>query len=168
MSATYPTTARILAERALEMACGQLCVDWAVGLLVEGHSGHYVQMLASLDPPLNPFEVADLRDRTLREMGASALVGPQAILTYARELLIGLLQGQGEIVDVLATLKDLCIRHDYDRDLFDFYRLFFAYRDLQTTANQWYWPGASRDNIESIVLQRAAQFVESRLGELPA
>lgn len=45
-----PTTARILAELALQVPCGQTCVDWAVGMLTAGHEGENLGMLAAASP----------------------------------------------------------------------------------------------------------------------
>jgi hypothetical protein len=167
MTRRYPTTAQILAERALDMPCGQVCVDWAVGLLVEGFSSRQVEMLASLDPPFNLFDVAELRDRALREVNAPDLQKRDAVYVYARERLLSLLAGQDGLGDVLGVLKDLCIEHDMDRNLLDFYLLYFAYDGLVSFGDQYYWEGATRDNIESIVLERARAFVESGLGRVP-
>jgi hypothetical protein len=47
----------------------------------------------------------------------------------------------------------------YPHDLYDFYLLYFAYSDLQDASVQWYWEGATRDNILAIIGERAAAFV---------
>ena len=155
------TTARILSDRALREPCGQECVDWAANMLEQGRGGRYLQMLASLAAPLNSFEVADLRDKALEEQEAPPLEAKDAVLVYARERLSSALSGDEDFLDVLADLKDLCIADGYNRALYDFYKLFFAYSDLQSSTVQWYWPGATRENIEQIVRERATRFTES-------
>ncbi len=124
-------------------------------------------MLASLDPPFDLFEVAELRDRALREVNAPDLQKRDAAYVYARERLLSLLAGQDGLGDVLGVLKDLYIERDMDRDLLDFYLLYHAYDGLVSFGDQYHWEGATRDNIESIVLDRARAFVESGLGRVP-
>jgi len=160
------TTARILAGKALEERCSHQCVDWAIGLLAQGHSGRYLQMLASLAAPLNHFEVADLRDRTLRELNIPELKDTDAVLAYARERLSAFVAGEESLERTLADLKDLCIVDDYNRDLYDFYSLYYAHSDLKIDKVQRYWNGATRDNIEQIIRDRAQTFLKSDLGRL--
>jgi hypothetical protein len=64
-------TTRLLASKALRRPCGQECVDWAVSMLEQGFDGRYLGILAGLTPPFNPFDLADLRDRALKELGIS-------------------------------------------------------------------------------------------------
>ena len=64
-------------------------------------------------------------------------------------------------IATLTIIKDLCIARDYQRDIYDFYLLYFAYTDLQESEVQWYWEGATRENIASIVRDRAEVFLQS-------
>jgi hypothetical protein len=38
--------------------------------------------------------------------------------------------------------------------------LSFAQDDLHTSGATWYWPGATRENIEETIRQRAAQWLQ--------
>ena len=118
-------------------------------------------MLASLVPPINHFEVAELRDKALSENGVADITRPRAVRLYAAELLRALLAGDAGIVEALKPISDLCIFEDYPSDLLDFYKLYFAYTDLLEFEVQWHWEGADTANIDSIVLDRAAKFVQS-------
>jgi hypothetical protein len=155
------TTARILAEKALQATCGQECVDWAVSMLEQGRDGHYLTMLAGMSPPLNHFEVADYRDRSLRELGIANISDSEAVAAYSAEHLRLALAGEVDLISTLSVIKDLCIAHDYQRDIYDFYTLYFAYTDLQESDFQWYWEGATRENIVSIIRRRAEVFLQS-------
>jgi len=48
-------------------------------------------------------------------------------------------------------LKDICIELDYEKYLYDFFSLYFAKDDLSYSENQWYWNGATRENIEKTI-----------------
>lgn len=153
------TTARILADKALQQPCGQACVDWAISMLEQGRDGGYLSMLASMAPPFNHFEVAELRDRSLQELGVAEVSDAEAITRYATETLRLAASGAIELEPALAIVKDLCVATDYSDDLHDFYLLYFAYTDLQESEVQWYWEGATRSNIESIVRERAQAYL---------
>jgi hypothetical protein len=43
----------------------------------------------------------------------------------------------------------------------DFYLLHHAWERLQTDEVQWYWPGATKDNIDDIIRDRAIEFVKA-------
>lgn len=155
------TTARILADKALQKVCGQECVDWAMSMLEQGGDGHYLAMLATMSPPFNHFEIASYRDHALKELGISDIDASRAVSTYAAERLRLLLNDEADPVSVLGVIKDLCVANGYQRDIFDFYLLYLAYTDLQEYETQWYWNGATRENIVSIIRQGAEAFIQS-------
>ncbi|MGD9632409.1 MAG: hypothetical protein AB7G28_02145 [Pirellulales bacterium] len=155
------SNAQILAERALEQSCGQQCVDWAVGLIEEGHAEDFVLRLAGMLPPYNHFEIKDLRDKALAELRIDALPSDEAVTKYVVEILQLALSGGANLVESLALVKELCIANGYQKNIMDFYLLFFAYEDLQSYDTQWYWDGAEGQNIQSIIRDRATAFLEA-------
>jgi hypothetical protein len=153
------TTTRILAYKALQVPCGRECVDWAISKLEEGKSGHHLAMLAGMVAPFNHFEMADLRDRAMRELGVPERSDVLAVEAYAAERLRRALAGEDDLGDALRVVKDLCVAQGMCRELRDFYLLYFAHSDLQEYGTQRYWPGATRENILSIIAQRSAELV---------
>jgi hypothetical protein len=115
-------------------------------------------------PPYNHFELADLRDRSLRELGISDLDDSMAVRTFAAERLRLALAGEVDLIETISTIKDLCIAQNYLKELYDFYLLYWAYSDLRDSECQWYWQGATRDNVESLIRQRAEQFLREFAG----
>ena len=161
---TEVTTARILADKALQEPCGQECVDWAVSMLTAGSDGANLTMLASMAPPYNHFEVAGFRDRALAEVGAPNLGVDDAVQVYAAERLRLALRGKANMLGTLRVVKDLCVAHDYQRDLYDFYLLYFAADSLRGSVHQSYWDSATRANIDDIVREQAQRFIAHTLG----
>jgi hypothetical protein len=155
------TTKQVLAEKALNETCGNQCVEWAIGMLESGHDANYLLRLAGMLPPYNHFEIADLRDRALNELGAHDISTFDAVTAYAVELLDSALRGDVDILHALARVNDLCIANDYQHNIMEFYLLYFAHSDLQLSDVQWYWDGADAENILSIIRDRATAFVES-------
>jgi hypothetical protein len=155
------TTARILADKALQETCGQECADWAVSMLEQGNDGHYLAILAGTSPPFHHFEIADYRDRALRELGIPDISHSAAVTAYSAERLRLALGGEADLFATLALIKDLCVARDYQPDIYDFYLLYFAYADLEDSEVQWYWEDATRENIVSIIRDRAESFIQS-------
>lgn len=156
------TTARILFDKAFQnssrQSC-QACVDWAVKMLVQGRDGDCLEMLASMSTPFNDFEIADYRDRALVELQIEDVSKTQAAMMYAIELAQSAYTGQIDLVSALRSLKDICVECNYEKNLYDFYLLYFAYDDLQSSEVQWYWDGANRGNIDSIIRDRIHSFL---------
>lgn len=156
------TTAHLLSDLALQETCGQQCVEWAIGMLESGHESHSLLRLAGMLPPYNHFEIAALTDRALNELHVNRKPPVDAALAYAAELLGSALAGEIDIVLANSTVAELSIALDYQRELSDFTMLYWAHKDLQYGDVQWYWDGATCDNIREIMRQRAEEFLAKR------
>lgn len=154
------STARILADKALQNPCGQECVDWAVSMLEQGQDGRHLVFLAGMAPPHNHFELAELRDRALEEVGVIGASDEIALRRYAAEELQRALAGEADLVEILRAFKDLCVGNDYRHELYDLYLLYFAYTDLLDSGEQHYWPGATRKNILPFIREQAEQLAQ--------
>jgi hypothetical protein len=65
---------------------------------------------------------------------------------------------------ILAELAQLCIERGYDHDLMPFYLLHYAWSDLETGDQQWYWQGATRSNIWGIIRTQFETFAQRNSG----
>jgi hypothetical protein len=165
MDSMRVTTAEIVARRALEMTCGQECVDWATDVLTAGRDTPHLRMLAGAEGPHNHFELAELRDRTLDELGEAPVSHVDGVRIYARERLRAATAGSADLRVEIAVVADLCSTNDYPGELHDFYLLHNAYEDLQSLGVQFYWPDADRANILAIMKHRAEEFVRDESGD---
>ncbi len=156
------STTRILAERSLAETCGQQCVDWAIGMLITGFDSDYLRRLASMTPPFNHFQIAELRDHALEENGLSITDVATNLSNFSAEILANALQDTSKTLDALKTVKDLCVANDFQTDLYEFYQLYFAAIDLQEQAYQYYWPDATRDTIDAVLNQQIEKFLDVR------
>ncbi|CRX38457.1 hypothetical protein [Estrella lausannensis] len=148
-----PTTARILADKALMRTCGQECVDWALGMLDQGHDGEAFCVLACMSPPYNHFEMAELRDKALSSLNLGDIQLSEALWGYAKETMKATIKGEKDVGSALNLLRILYFEGGFLQELQDSYLLYYAYMDLQESEYQYYWDGATRDNINQIVLQ---------------
>jgi hypothetical protein len=60
-------------------------VEWAAAMLTAGHDTPHLRRLAGLLSPVNAFEVAELRDRALDELGFAPTAPDVALRQFAAE-----------------------------------------------------------------------------------
>jgi hypothetical protein len=147
--------------KALERRCGQECVEWAIGLLESGISTRNINILAGMTPPFNPFEMAELRDRVLEDLKIPDLSREESIVAYAAELASDALADARSPFALLQELSELCIAEGYMRELHNCYLLANAWEDLLDRNIQWYWDGATLENIEMLASNELSRLAAS-------
>lgn len=165
MRESAPSTALILARRALQLTCGNECVRWAESLLETGGDSVHLRMLAGATERGNHFELAALRDRALEELGVPCVARDEAVRRLAAEWL----QEAGSDVDRLwlavQSVCELAISADHPSELEDFYLLAYAHADLRDWGEQHYWRGVTRvDELEAVMRSRVATFIQPGQG----
>jgi hypothetical protein len=154
-------TRAIQGARVLNYGPDQRWVDWAASLLVEGADTPGLRVLAGLLPPFNAFEVTQLLDRTLDELGAPVLMQEEAPAAYAYPLVAELMQNPESTDEMLEQLSQLCIATDHPSALMPFYLLHHARCDLVVQGHQHYWDGADRSNIDQLVQDEARRWLQT-------
>lgn len=153
------STIEILARRKLEHSCGQECVDWAIGMLERGFESRSLLMLAAMTPPLHHFEIRDLRDRALEEMGLPERHLEDPVTAYVVAMVSAALSDVSALREVFATVAAIAIETGHPEELMPFYLLYFAAEAIERQSMQWYWPDANRTNIGRIMLEEAERFL---------
>lgn len=159
-----PTTTEILARRMLERECGQECVDWAIGMLERGYDSTALRVLAGLTPPFSHYEVCSLRDRALGETRAAELAIEDPINAWVAEIAYESTHDTGGLRVIFGRVAHLAMELGHPADLEPFFLLHFAAEDLIGSEMQWYWPGATKDNIDEIMVQEAQRFIAQHAG----
>lgn len=160
MKPRVPSTKEILVQRVLNRPADETWVDWAVSMLQAGYDTLHLAILAGETVPFNQFEMISILDKALAELGHDWSDREAVVRDCAIELLQKMLACQITSGDALRELADMCIEMDYPPDLYDFYLLYFAQDDLRTSEVQWYWPDATRDNIEETIRQYATRWLQ--------
>jgi len=131
------------------------CVKWAEAALCEDFDTPSLRILAGLNDPLNFFEVKSYAEAALKELGIQIPSASQAVSAYAKDII----QNPETIRLNLKKLSDLCIEHEYQDDIYDFYLRHCALGDFDYGEVQYYWEGATKDNIESIVVKKCNEYI---------
>jgi hypothetical protein len=145
------STNRVVLEAAREKSCGQDLVDWAAQQIRNGVDSPHLRLLAGATHPYNHFELVDWRVKTFLELGIQVPSLDAAIGQYAAERLEAVSSaGDEALIAVVAELKDLCIETDYNREIYDFYILYFAREDLKDLGHTPHLPEGNSGNILSL------------------
>ena len=136
------------------------CVKWAEAALCEDFDTPSLRILAGLSDPLNFFEVKSYAEAALKELGIEIPSSTQSVSAYAKDIAHDIINSPISVRENLKKLFDLCIAHDYQDDIFDFYLLHCALNDFDYGDVQHYWEGATKDNIESIVIEKCNEYIE--------
>lgn len=134
------------------------CVKWAEAALNENFDSPSLRILAGLCDPLNFFEVKDYAEAALSELGIEIPCGSRVVSAYAKDIADDIINNPETIRLSLKKLFELCIAHDYQDDIYDFYLLHCAWGDFDHGEFQHYWDGATKENIESIVIEKCKEY----------
>ncbi len=148
ISSTY----EILALKVLNRSVDNTWIDWAIKMLQSGHDTEHLLILAGEAPPYNQFELNSLTNKVLDELSLDYSDKDQTIKNYACYLIDEVFEGRRKAFTVLDILKDIYVEVGREGYLYDFYSLYYAKDDLIYSENQWYWDGADRTNIDTIIL----------------
>jgi len=146
-----PRTYEIQAGFLLGLSALQNWVDWATEAIVAGYDSESLRILAGLESPFDEQEINRLSKRAFDELNIIPLKMENSIPYFIGPIFRQISNGEITRKEALLKLKDLCLATNYAKPLMDFYLLYFALSDLETSELQWYWKGANRENINKII-----------------
>lgn len=136
------------------------CVDWAVEMLCLDYEIISTLILSSLTKPTNYFETIPYLVSAIKELRLVTKTGEEGILSYSSYFINKIAQHK-DIKENLVALYRYCSAKNYEKVIYDFYLLFWAWDDLDYgNEYQSYWPTATKQNIESITKTIAIQWLK--------
>ena len=127
-------------------------VVWAIDMLEAGFDSEHLRMLAGAEKPYSYFALNPLYEKVINELGIKVPDSTKITENYINYMVDKVIVGNENPIKAVTILKDLCVSNNYQKELMDFYLLYFAKIDLQNDTVQWYWPDADRSNIDTIIL----------------
>jgi hypothetical protein len=124
---------------------------WALAMLEAGFETEHLVIMAGIDTTANFFYVRDLATRVFAELSLNYSSEEKIIHDYALYLVEEALAGNRSYTAVVGELKDVYNDFGHSSHLSQFYVLYWALEDLKIDKSQWYWPGATRENIQEIM-----------------
>lgn len=150
---TYGSMSRLVADDA---------VNWASEMLDLEYSAPTLYILASIEKGTPFYEVEPYLKQSITELGLDQKRGVDALISNCR-FYVNEIAEQRSIRTNVKTLCDICIEEDYADDIYDFYRLNFAWSDYEHDSNypfNHYWEGANAKNIGRICIEEAEKWLE--------
>jgi hypothetical protein len=151
-------TYKILAYKAIKDFNTDECIDWAIKLLELGYETPSLLILAGLDRPTNYFEAINYLEKTLKELDIKPKENEDAIISYCY-FYIKQISNRINVKNNLAIVCKFCSDYDYEKNIYNFYLLNWAWDDFNYSDTTHYWNGATKDNIEDLVIQISKDWI---------
>lgn len=136
------------------------CLDWAVEMISLGYDSPSLYILASLSKPTNYFETIEYLKATFDELDLSFKRGVEGVVSYSSYFIEQISKGIN-VKENLKIVYKFCQEKDYEKPIYDFYLLYWAWDDLDYgNEYQSYWPDATKSNIEHITISTALNWVK--------
>lgn len=143
------STYKILCYRVLEWPIDKEWIDWAIEMIQAGFETENLLYLASFDLTENQFKLQEVANKAFKELHLDLSDRMRVINNYVNYTIEIALSRKIDYYSALNTLNGLYLGSlDF---LSDFNQLYWAKYDLIASENTWEWPGANRDNIDSII-----------------
>lgn len=149
----------MVAYPGLENINGDECIQWAIEMLQLGYETPSLLIVAGLSKTSDQLEIRNYLKAALNELGLTEKTGEDATISYSAYHLNRIATGQ-EVKRNLSKIYEFCLARKYDKIIYDFYLLYHAWRDFDYGSTyQYYWPGATENNIEQLVVDRAKRWI---------
>ncbi len=120
-------------------------------MMSAGYDGTHLAILAGECEPFNQFSLQALTDKVMAELMFDYSDKARAIENYVSSRIASAFRGEVGTTAVLLELRDLHLEIGDDSPLEDYFLLACAKEDLDASGMQWYWNGATTDNIDGII-----------------
>lgn len=147
------STYRILKAKCLNEDIDESWIDWAIEMIENGWESNYLYMLAGMTLPFNQFELQQLTSDILHEFKLDYSDKDKVIKSYICLLVKNAVTDIDTCFRVLEEARAIYMTLNMESEYKDFYLLFWAYDDLRYSEQQYYWAGANRENIQSVVIE---------------
>jgi hypothetical protein len=146
------STYKILKEKAFNSDIDESWIDWAIEMMEAGYEADSLYQLAGTLKPYNQFELQALTTRVLKDLQLDYSDKRKALKNYVYFLITSNLDKPEHYYKVLREFRDIYYELDMDSEFQDLALLYWAKDDLLCGADyQYYWKGANRENIDTII-----------------
>jgi hypothetical protein len=135
------------------------CIDWALEMVSLGYNTPSLIIMAGLSRPTNYFQTVEYLKQALTELKFEILHGDKAILSYCSYYITKMSQSEN-IRENLKEVYKFCQSRDYEKLIYDFYLLYWAWDDIDHGQEHTpYWEDANKENIQTIVVNTATKWI---------
>ena len=151
------STYKILSDKVLNRDIDESWIVWAQDMVAAGFESINLYELAGFTRPYNQFELIDLTDVVLSDLQLDYSDPHTVVRDYVYFIITTGLEDTDSYLALLRKIIDVGL--DMEGEYQDFQSLYYAKDDLTESENQWYWPDANRQNIDSVIKDRFRTFI---------
>ncbi len=140
------STAEILFFKMTGRSVDERWVAWAYDMIVAGFDTESLVMLAGEQRPFNQFEMQHLAEKAFQELNLRWDDRELVLRNYACYVI-----AKKTMVVALDILKEAHVDLNYEMFYHDFYLLYHAKHSLDNYGDQYYWDGATEENIDAVI-----------------
>jgi len=145
------STYKILKEKSFNSDIDESWVDWAIEMIEAGYEADSLYQLAGTLKPYNQFELQVLATQVLKDLQLDYSDKRKALKNYVYYLVTSNVDKPENYYKVLREFRDIYYELDMDSEYQDLALLYWAKDDLLYEDYQYYWDGANRENIDTII-----------------
>ncbi len=160
----HHVTGFIQCHKVLEYFDYSKAVAWALDLVEQGNESKSVLMLASFSNPIERFEISPYVSEVLKEFGLEELYEEKALIANVYYHLTEILNNN-KIRGNLKIIYQLCLEYDYEPMLVNFYRIYYAWKDLEEIGENHYLEKVDLQNIEEVLKTEAKVWIDTYVDE---
>lgn len=155
------STYEILKMKALNEDIDRRWIDWALEMMEAGFESDDLYILAGIVPPYNQFELLELTSAVLQDLQLVFIDHEKVIRNYVYFLIKKAIGDPEKQFATLHELKEIYYALDIAKEYQDFMLLYYAKEDLNDSPDQWYWRGATRENIDDIIKTEFQKYTDA-------
>ena len=139
-----------------------LAVNWAYQLMESGIESETIYMLASFTKPVNSNEVIPYISAVLKELNITEKVGDDATLSEISYYLSEIVCDRKVRIN-LGHVYRIALDTNCAFGLEPFYMLYYAWDELEELGVNYYYGGANKANIESLLKEEAQKWLNEHV-----
>jgi hypothetical protein len=138
----------------------EVYVDCAISLLENNYLQDSICNLAGYSPPYNYFEIKELISKAKSDLNLPNITGDKAVIAFTFHLSEKLISDENKI-KLLNRISNICIKNNYQKNIYEFYHLYFGYSDLLGEGEpQYYHEDLTLENANSLIEKTAIKWIE--------
>jgi len=149
-------------HNSLEFFDYNSAVDWAIKMIENGIETENILIIASFSKPVDRNEIKPYVSEVLSELGHEVKHEQHSLISITHYHLVQILDNT-EIRKNLAAVYKLCIQFDFDERINNFYLLYHAWSSLEEIGLNFYYKGATLENIEQILKEEVSNWISKNI-----
>jgi len=152
-------TELILWHNAIEFFDYNPAIDWAMRFIEQGKETENILIVASFSKPVDSYEIKPYVSGAIKELNLEEKYGKYSTIANAHYHLELILESHETRLNLRGLYK-LCNNTNHEFGLTTFYLLYHAWSDLEEEGYNFYYEGATLENIDEKLKEEARIWID--------